>query len=143
MTECNFTLFYPFGDNVHGKLIDLENDTFKFVLSNSVPTRSWSQLSSLTPISDGNGYTTGSHVITVASLSQTLGVTKWITSGNATITASGGEIGPFRSITVYDYTSTNNLLVGYMDYGSSISIPDTKTLTILFDGVELLVNTQL
>ena len=46
------------------------------------------------------------------------------------ITATAGGIGPFRYVLLYNDTSTDDQLIGYWDYGSSISLADGETFTI-------------
>jgi hypothetical protein len=52
------------------------------------------------------------------------------------LTASGGTVGPFRYVYVYDDTVTvpADPLVCYFDYGSSITLQDTETLTITINA---------
>mgnify|MGYP000175569764 CR=1 FL=1 len=54
------------------------------------------------------------------------------TCADFTFTASGGSIGPLRYVVIYDDTPTSpaDPLVGYIDYGSSITIPDSGSLTV-------------
>jgi hypothetical protein len=49
-------------------------------------------------------------------------------------TAASGTIGPFRYATLYNDTSTNDQLIGFWDYGSSITLQDTETFTVDFDA---------
>jgi hypothetical protein len=49
-------------------------------------------------------------------------------------TASGGAIGPFRYVILYNSTATN-LLIGSYDYGSNVTLNNTETFTVDFDNV--------
>src|SRR3972149_2833678 len=49
-------------------------------------------------------------------------------------TAVGGAIGPFRYVVLYNDTGTNDPLIMWLDYGSSISIPDGETFTVDADA---------
>lgn len=132
--QLTFNMFQNFETYVHSGDINCDTtgnggDVFKVALSNTAMTASWTQLSSVTEISAGNGYTTGGATMTTASLSQTGGVMTWV-GGNATWTASGGSIGPARYFVLYSDTSTNDLLVGWWDYGSSFTVADGQPLTL-------------
>jgi hypothetical protein len=47
-------------------------------------------------------------------------------------TATAGGIGPFRYAIIYNSSATSKV-VGYYDYGSSITLADTETFTVDFD----------
>ncbi len=129
---ASFVKFYSFVENVAEKKFDLGADTLKIALTNSAPSQSNTQLSDITQIANGNGYTTGGTAVTITSSAQTTGVYKLVLA-DVVFTASGGSIGPFRYAVLYDDTSTNDLLIGYYDYGSSLTLADTETFTVDFD----------
>lgn len=114
------------------------SDQFAVALSNTAPASESSN-----PTADGNGvianvtqvsYTNlSSRAITTASAAQTSGTYK-VTLSDLTLTSSGGSTGPFRYVYIYDDTVAGDPLVAYYDYGSSITLADTESLTIDFDG---------
>ena len=106
----------------------------KCLLTNTAPTAANSIKSDLTEISAGNGYTAGG-----ADAQGT-----WAeASGTATLTgtmivwtASGGTIGPFRYVDLYNDTQTTpaDPLIGWWDYGSSITLQIGETFSVKFNN---------
>lgn len=109
--------------------------TFKVMLTNSAPSASNTVKANLTEISAGNGYTAGGATVTVSSSAQTSGTYKCVIA-DTTWTASGGSIGPFRYVVLYNDTPTSpaDPLIGYWDVGASITITSGLTFTTDFDG---------
>lgn len=136
MPSSALTLFQCFLENKAEKMHNMQSDTFKIMLTNTAPSASANTVKAdITEISAGNGYTAGGATITVSSSSQTSGVYKWV-AADVTITASGGSIGPFRYAVMYNDTPTSpaDPLVGFYDYGSSITLGDGENILIDFDG---------
>ena len=120
--------------------INFEGDTFKIYLTNVAPNASTHSVKAdLAEISAGNGYTAGGKVINVASVTQTGGVLSVAVDDPGFWEATGGPISAFRYVVMYDDTTTNDTLIGYWDYGSSISPKDQEKFTpnptgVLFTG---------
>ena len=128
------TKFNAFVENLAEGVHNLQSHTIKAMLTNTAPTAANALKSDITEISAGNGYTAGGATITVTSSAQTSGTYKLVLA-DATITAAGGSIGPFRYAVLYNDTPTSPLkpLIGYLDYGSSITLLDGEPLTLDFD----------
>lgn len=109
--------------------------TFKALLTNSAPVATNTIAANLTDISAGNGYSAGGATLDTVTLSETTGTAK-VTVADEVITASGGTIGPFRYIAIYNDTATSpaDALICWFDYGSSITLADTETFTLDFDA---------
>jgi hypothetical protein len=117
------------------KAIDFDADTFKVMLCNTAPVSTNSVKADLTEISAGNGYTAGGTATTITH-SRSTGTSK-IVGTDVVFTAAGGSIGPFRYAVLYDDTpagTPTDPLVGFWDYGSSVTLADTETFTVDFDG---------
>lgn len=124
-----FNKFQSFVEALAEKKHDLGADTLKWVLTNSAPVATNTQLSDITQIANGNGYTTGGSAATISSSAQTGGTYKLVLA-DTVFTASGGSVGPFRYAVLYNDTSVGDLLIGYYDYGSSLTIGDGDTFTV-------------
>lgn len=130
---ATFNKFNPFVENVAEKVFNLGADTLKVMLTNTAPAATDGQKSQLTEISAGNGYTAGGTAATISSSSQTSGTYKLVLA-DVVFTASGGSIGALRYAVLYDDTATNDELIGYWDYGSSITLANGESLTVDFDA---------
>ena len=108
---------------------NLGSDTLKFLLTNTAPSLANTVKADLTEIGAGNGYTAGGTAVTVTSSAQSGGTYSLVLAA-ATFTASGGTIGPFRYVVLYNDTATNDELIGYLDYGASYTLPDGQPFTI-------------
>lgn len=126
---ASYIKFQPFVESLAEKKHDLGSDQLVIALSNSDPGTAASILTDVTEITYTN---CSSRNITTTSSSQSLGVYR-LKLTDLVLTASGGSFGPFRYIVIYNDTATNDDLVGYYDYGSSITIDDGETFTINFD----------
>lgn len=130
---ASFVKFYPFVEALAEKVHNLGSDQLKVALTNSAPSQANSVLTDITEISYTN---CSSRNITTVSSSQTSGTYSLVTS-DLTLTASGGTVGGFRYIVLYNDTSASDNLIGYYDYGSSITLNDTETFTIDFGATTL------
>jgi hypothetical protein len=127
---ASFTKVYSFVEALAEKVHNLGSDvlTVALVAAANAPTQSNTQLSQLTQAS----YTyCSSRVLSVSSSSQTTGTYKLVVA-DLVLTASGGSVGPFRYIVVYNETATNDELLGYYDYGSDLTLADGESLTLDF-----------
>lgn len=125
--------FYSFVEAIHEKKHNLGSDTLKVLLTNTAPSLSNTVKADISgELSTANGYTAGGATITVTSSAQSSGLYTLIAS-DVTWTASGGSIGPFRYAVIYNDSATNDELVGYIDYGYSVTVASGQTFTIDFD----------
>lgn len=124
-----FTKVNSFVEALAEKVHNLGSDTLKIALTNTAHTSSWTKLSDLTEISYTN---LSARTITTTSSAQTSGTYKLVLA-DLLLTASGA-VGPFRYVYIYNDTATNDELIGYYDYGSSITLANTDTFNIDFDA---------
>ncbi|MEM7416799.1 MAG: hypothetical protein AAF389_14935 [Gemmatimonadota bacterium] len=126
-----FNKFEQFSEDLSEGVHNLNTDTIRAYLSNAAPSASADAVKAdLAEISAGNGYTAGGPDMQNGT-SRTGGVTS-VTGVDATITASGGSIGPFRYVVFYNDTPTSpaDPLIGWVDYGSSITLADGESFDI-------------
>lgn len=128
---ATFNKFFSFAEAVAGKVHNLGSDTLRVALSNIAPSQSNTQLSQITQIANGNGYTTGGAAASITSSAQTSGTYRLVL-GDVVFTATG-SMGPFRYAVLYNDTATNDELIGWWDYGSSITLNGGETFTVDFD----------
>jgi hypothetical protein len=128
-----YNKFQQFAEDLCKKVHDLHADTIKAYLSDATPSASADAVKAdLAEISAGNGYTSGGHD-TQNTISET-GGTATLNAVDIVITASGGSIGPFRYVPIYNDTPTSpaDPLIAWWDYGSSITLLTGETFTIDF-----------
>ena len=123
--------FQDFVEQVGLEQHQLNTDTIKFALTNTLPVNSQTVFDSVTnhaAPAAANGYTTGGDDV-LNSWSET-GGTATLAGTDITVTASGGDIGPFRYIVAYNDTNPTDMLVCYYDHGSSITLSDGESFVI-------------
>lgn len=125
---ATFTKFDSFVEDVFEKVHNLGADTLKVMLTNSAPLATNTVKADLTEISSGNGYTAGGTAATISSSAQSSGTYKLVLA-DVTWTASGGSIGPFRYATLYNDTAASKQLIGFWDYGSSVTLAAGESFT--------------
>ena len=111
--------------------LNLNTDTLKVYLTNNAPSASGDDvLTDLEGITAEHGYeakdTTNTY--SEASGTGTLGAT------DVVWTATGGSFGPFRYVVLYDDTHESDVLIGWWDYGSAITVNTGETMTVDFDA---------
>ena len=126
---ASYNKFNSFVENLAEKVHNLGSDQLKVALTNSAPVASNTVLTNITEISYTNLSTRN---ITTSASSQTSGTYKLVLT-YLVLTASGA-VGPFRYVVIYNDTATNDELIAWFDYGSSISLANTDTFTLDFDG---------
>lgn len=138
---ATFTKLNGFVEHLAEGVHNLATGTLTVALSNTAPGSEGTPptgstaacvLANVTQVSYTN---CSSRVITTTASEQTSGTYK-LTLQDLTLTASGGPVGPFRYVYIYNDTPTSpaDPLIAYYDYGSSITMADTETFLIDFDA---------
>lgn len=129
---ASFNKFNAFVEHLAEKVHNLGSDALMVALTNTAPVAGNSILSDITQISYTN---LSSRALTVSASAQTSGTYK-LTLDDLVLTASGGSVGPFRYVVIYNDTPTSpaDPLIGYYDYGSALTLANGESLTLDFDG---------
>lgn len=110
---------------------NLATDVLKVALTNTSPvTGSTVVTAGTTDLATGGGYTAGGGTVTTTSAVQTGGILKLVVA-DLVFTATTG-FGPFRYAILHNSTNGNKI-IGWYDYGSSISLQASETFTVDFD----------
>ena len=129
--SSSFNKYNCFVENLAEKVHNLASDTLKVALTNTAPNAAThAVLADIGEIAGGNGYTAGGNQTAQSSSSQTGGTYTLVSADPATWTASGGSIGPFRYAVLYNATAAGGPLIGYWDYGASITLNVGETFTV-------------
>lgn len=135
---ATFTKLNGFVEHLAEKVHNLGSDQLVVALSNTAPgsestpptgATSTCVLANVTQVSYA---ACSSRNITTSTSAQSSGTYKLVLTD--LVLTSSGTVGPFRYVYIYNDTATNDELIGYYDYGSSITLNNTETLTIDFDG---------
>ena len=125
---ASFNKFNCFVQDVGQKLHNLNSDALLVYLTNTAPVATNTVYNTPADLSTGGGYTAGGATIGSSAYSQTSG-TASLTGSNVVFTATTG-FGPFRYAVIYNNTSSTKPLIGWFDYGSSISLGAGESFTV-------------
>lgn len=106
----------------------------KVALTNTAPSASNSVLANITEVSSGNGYTTGGISVGTITGAQTSGTFK-LTGGTDPVWTASGAGFTARYAVLYNDTPTSPAkpLIGWWDYGSSVTLAAGETFTVDLD----------
>lgn len=138
---ATFTKFNPFVEAVAEKVHNLGSDTLKVMLTLTAPVAANAVKADLTEITAGNGYTAGGNTVTITTSSQTAGLYSLIGS-DVTFGPMTGSVGPLRYAAIYNSTPVAGNLIGFWDYGSSITLGSGDSLVVDFDQVNGILTLQ-
>lgn len=128
--------FNDFVEQLEKGVHNFASHTFKVALTNTAPSASdvsWNTTSHPAPAA-ANGYTAGGTATTITT-SETAG-TMTVSGTQVVFTATAGGIGPFRYAILYNDTATSpaDAAISWIDYGSSLTLADTETLTVKWNN---------
>lgn len=129
--------------NGHAKrVVDGEYGTWstaglKYFLTNTAPDPTHNSLSEVGQVSGGNWVSGGISVGTVSTAVDDTDGARVVTDDDLSHVQSSASVGPFRYVGVYADTPTTptaDPVIGYWDYGSSITLGVDETLNIDLDA---------
>lgn len=132
-----FQKFNAFVKDEAEKIHNLAADSLKVALTNTAPVATNSVLANIVEVSYTN---ISSRVLSQTSSSQTSGVYKLVLA-NLVLTASGA-VGPFRYVVLYNDTPAGKNLIGFYDYGGSVTMANLDTFTINFSAANGVIQKQ-
>ena len=132
-----FNKFNQFVQDVASGVHQMQTGTthvFKVALTNTAPTAANTVLANITEITAGTGYTAGGISGGTVTGAQSAGTFKF-TLGTDPVWTATGSMGPLRYAVLYNDTPTSPLkpLIGWWDYGSSITLATGETFTVDLD----------
>jgi len=135
---ATYNKFQDYAEQLAKAKHDWSAHTFKVALTNSAPVATNTVLADITQIAASGGYTAGAgggYALDSVTLTESSGTAK-VTIADEVITASGGSVGPFRYLVIYNDTQTSpaDALVMWYDYGANITLADGESLTVDFDA---------
>lgn len=117
----------------HANALNASTDTLNVYLSNTAPSATaHSVKADLAEIATGNGYTGGGQDTT--NLASTAAGVITVGGTDVTWTATGGTIGPFRYVPLYNDTPAGPVdpLIQWWDYGSAVTLNAGESFTVDF-----------
>jgi hypothetical protein len=113
--------------------INVGSDQWAICLSNTAPT-STAFVAGTTDLATGGGYTAGGKNVATISAVETAGIYRLVLADPTLWTATGTDMGPLRYALLVD--KTVNLVVGYWDRGSSVTlaVATSDTFAVDLDG---------
>jgi hypothetical protein len=127
---ASFNKFNSFVEALAEKVHNLGSDQLIIALTAAAnaPVATNTVLANLTEIAYTN---CSSRNVTTSSSSQTDGTYSLVLQ-DLVLTASGGAVGPFRYVVLYNGTASNDELIGWWDYGSEVTLASGETFTVNF-----------
>jgi hypothetical protein len=134
---ASFSKFNQFVQDVCSGVHQLQTGTshvLKVALTNTAPTAANAVIADITQVASGNGYTTDGATVGTITGAQASGTMK-VTGGTDPVFTATGALGPFRYAVLFNATPTSPLkpLIGYWDYGSSVTLASGETFTVDVD----------
>lgn len=129
-----FVKYEQFVADLGVKVHDLNADTMKIALTNTAPNAATHNVrADITEIATGGGYTQNSAAYDILNTYSEAGGVGTVVGTDLIFTATTG-FGPFRYAVLFNDTPAGPVdpLIGYWDYGSSVTLLAAETFTVDF-----------
>jgi hypothetical protein len=127
---ANFAKFNRFVADLASGKHQMQTGTvqvYRIYLTNVAPLATDTGYIAANELPNGNGYTTLGPSIGTITGGQAGGVFSFAGATNPTWTASGGNIGPWRYAILYNASVSGTPVIGYWDYGATITLTNGNT----------------
>jgi hypothetical protein len=135
---ATYQKFQCFTSDLLNKLHDLLGsggttaDLLKVYLTDATPNLATNTVKGdLADITNHNGYT---GPISVANLGTVTTGTFTLNGTNIVVTATGGTVGPFRYVVLYNFTAGTVPLICMWDYAAELTLNDSESITLKFNS---------
>lgn len=135
---ATYNKFQCFATDLCNKLHDVFGtagagaDTLKVYLTNATPNNATNTVKGdLADIASANGYT---GPVSVANVGTAAAGVVTVNGTNVVISATSGDVGPFRYVVLYNFTAGTVPLISNWDYGSALTLHDSESITIKFNS---------
>lgn len=136
---ASFNKYNCFVQDVGRGVHNLNTNVLKVALSDTAPNAAThTVLADIAEISAGHGYSAGGATVPSTSYAQSAGVAK-LAGSDVTFTASGGSIGPFQYVILYNSTVSGGPLIGWWQRATPVTLEDGDSVTQDFsDNTDIL-----
>jgi hypothetical protein len=129
---ASFNKINQFVADAANKVHNLSADDLRIYLSNTAATAGSTVYNTPADLVTSGGYTAGGATCAITSSTQSGGLYKLIITGPSWTATTG--FGPFEFAILYNNTAASKQLIGYWDYGSSLSVAASATFSITLDA---------
>jgi hypothetical protein len=129
-----FNKFQKFSEDLAKGVHNLDAHVIRVYLSNAAPNVATHTVKTdIAEITAANGYAGAIDIDT--SVARTGGVSR-VMAVDSVVTAAGGSVGPFRYVVLFNDTAASDPLIGFWDYGASVTLGDGESFTIDVSDVD-------
>lgn len=112
----------------HQNALLADTDTLRVFLTNQQPLKSHAVKADLAEIVNEHGYTPPD--VQNAATQDDNGIT--VVGSDVAVQASGGTVGPFKHVVLYNDTAATKPLIGWWSYAAPVTLQDGETFDVNF-----------